>query len=99
MIRQIRRIGSDSRIVARGLAKAEEQRRSTVADLSLECQAAQRELASLENELGTATRAASRDQPMTNDMTNLQERIDHAGRRLTEISRELGSLEGYAVDD
>jgi site-specific DNA recombinase len=99
VIRQIRRLGSDSRIVARGLAKAEEQRLSTVADLSLECQAAQRELASLENELGTVTRPASRDQPMTDGMTNLQERIDHAGRRLTEISRERGSLEGYAVDD
>jgi site-specific DNA recombinase len=90
VIRQIRKLGSDSRIVARGLAKAEEHRLSTVADLSLERQAAQRELASLENELGTVTRAA---------MTNLQERIDSTGRRLTEISRELGSLEGYAVDD
>jgi site-specific DNA recombinase len=99
VIRQIRRLGSDSRIVARGLAKAEEQRLSAVADLSLECQAAQRELANLENELGTVTRPASRDQPMTDGMTNLQERIDRAGRRLTEISRERGSLEGYAVDD
>jgi len=35
LIGQIRRLGSDSRIVARGLAKAEEQRLSTVADLSL----------------------------------------------------------------
>jgi site-specific DNA recombinase len=99
VIRQIRRLGSDSRIVARGLARAEEQRLSTIADLSLERQAAQRELASLENEQGTVTRMACRDQPMTNGMTNLQERIDSTGRRLTEISRELGSLEAYAVDD
>ena len=99
VIRQIRRLGSDSRIVARGLAKAEEQRLSTVADLSLERQAAQRELASLETELSTVTREASRDQQMTTGITNLQERIDNAGRRLTDVSRELGSLEGRAVDD
>ena len=99
VIRQIRRLGSDSHIVARSLAKAAEQRLSTVADLSLERQAAQRELASLENELGTVTWAASRHRQMMTGMTNLQERIDNAGRRLTEISRELESLEGYAVDD
>jgi len=98
VIRQIRRLGSDSRIVARGFAKAEQQKLSTVVDLSLERQAVQRELGNLENELGTVTRAASCNQPMTNGLTNLQERIDNAGRRLTDVSRELGSFECYAVD-
>ena len=43
--RQIRRIGSDPRMVAAVLAKANEKRRGMLADLSLERQAAQRELA------------------------------------------------------
>ena len=99
VIRQIRRLGSDPRIVARALAKAEEQRRSSVADLTQERQAAQRELASLGAELSKATKASCSDQPMTNGMADLQERIDKTEHRLTAILQELGSLDGDAVDD
>ena len=98
VIRQIRRLGSDPRIVARALAKAEEQRRSSVADLTQERQAAQRELASLGAELSKATKASCSDQPMTNGMADLQERIDKTEHRLTAILQELGSLDGDAVD-
>src|ERR1039457_5085888 len=49
--RQIRRIGADSRIVACAVAKAEEQRRSNIVELTLESQAAQKELASREADL------------------------------------------------
>ena len=98
VIGQIRRLGSDPRVVARGLAKAEEQRLSSVAELSLERQAAQRKLASLGSELSTATTAARSEQSVTNGIADLQEQLDKTEGRLTEILRELGSLEGHAVD-
>ena len=98
--RQIWRIGSDPRIVACALAKAEEQRRSSVADLTLERQAAQRLLASMEAELRNLIPLADcRDQEVTDGMADLQERIDQMERRLREILQELGSLESQSVDE
>jgi site-specific DNA recombinase len=98
--RQIRRIGSDPRIVARAGAKAEEQRRSSVADLTLERQVTQRVMASLEAELRKLVPLVGcRDQSVTDRMADLQERIGQMERRLTEILQELQTLESQAVDE
>lgn len=97
--RQIRGIGSDRRIVARTMVKAEDRRQSSVADLTLERQAAQAALASLGTELGKATKGSGGDQPVANEMVEIQERIDKTERRLTEILQELESLAGRAVDE
>ncbi len=98
--RQIRKIGSDPRIVACALAKAEEQRRSSVADLTIERQAAQRLLASMEAELRNLMPLADcRNQEVTYGTTDLQMRVDQMERRLMEILQELGNLDGQGVDE
>jgi len=98
--RQIRRIGSDPRIVARAVAKADEQRRSSVADLTLEHQAAQRELASLGTQLcKLIPNVGSGDQTATQRLADLKERIGQTERRLPEIRQELVSLESQSVDE
>ncbi len=99
VIRQIRRIGSEPRIVARALATADDQRRSSVADLTLERQAAHGDLAGLGTELRKTRNASSSDQPMTNGIADLQDRIDTTERRLREILQELESLDGHVVDE
>jgi site-specific DNA recombinase len=100
MTLQICRIGSDPRIVAAVVAKVNEKSRGMVAELSLERQAAQRELASL----GTKLRellpdAGSGDQTMAEQMADLHERIGRTEYRSREILRELRSLEGESVDE
>jgi len=98
--RQIWRIGSDPRIVACALAKAEEQRRSSVADLILERQAAQGLLARMEAELRILSPLADcRNQEATDGTADLQKRIDQMERRLREIHQELASLETPIVDE
>lgn len=97
---QIRRIGSHPRMVAAVLAKANENRRGTMADLSLEHQAAHRELASL----GTKLRellpdAGCGEQTRAEQMADLHERIHRTEYRSREILRELRSLEGESVDE
>jgi len=82
VIRQIRRIGSDPRVVALVVATAEEQRRSTVADLTLECQVTQGVLVSLRG----------------STVPDLEERIGQMESRLAEIDQELWSLERETVD-
>jgi len=99
VIRQIRRLGSDPRIVARAVAKAEEQRLGIVGDLSLERQAAKRELARLGTQLSAVTKAACSDQPVANGVADLQERIVKTERRLTEILQELERLDSHTVDE
>ncbi len=98
--RQIRKIGSDPRIVACALAKAEEQRRSSVADLTLERQAEERILASMGAELRRMISLADcGDEEITGRAADLQERIDQVERRLTEILQELASLEIQIVGE
>ena len=100
MTRQIRRIGSDPRIVAAVVAKVNENRRDMMADLSLEHQAAQRELASLGTKLRELLpNAGCGEQTMTEQMADLHQRIDRTEYRSREILRELGSLEGESVDE
>jgi site-specific DNA recombinase len=95
--RQIRRIGTDSRIVACAVAKAEEQRRSNIVELTLESQASQKELASREAELRRLVGCS--DQTAAERMADLQERIRGIKHRSTEILKELGILGGTAVDE
>ena len=98
--RQIWRIGSDPRIVACALAKAEEQRRSSVADLILERQAAQGLLARMEAELRNLIPLVDcRNQEVTDGTADLQKRIDQMERRLREIRQELASLETPIVNE
>jgi site-specific DNA recombinase len=98
--RQIRRIGSDPRMVAAVLAKANEKRRGMVADLSLERQAAQRELASLGTELrGLLPNTGGGEQATANQIADVHQRIARTEYRSSEILRELGSLEGESVDE
>jgi site-specific DNA recombinase len=98
--RQIRKIGSDPRIVARALAKAVEQRRNSVTELILERQAAHKALASLGAELrDLVSLVACRDQTVTDRMADLQKRIVRTESRLTEILHEFGCLEDLGVDE
>jgi len=98
--RQIRRIGSDPRIKACALAKAEEQRRNGITELILERQAAHKALASLGAELrDLVSLVACRDQTVTDRMADLQKRIVRTESRLTEILHELECLEGLGVDE
>ena len=99
VIRQIRGIGSDPRVVARAVIEAEEQRRGRLAELASERQAAQRELASLCAELRNVTKAGCSDQWRENDVADLRERIDKTEHRLKEILQGLGGLELQEVDE
>lgn len=96
LTKQVCRIGSDPRIVAHTVVKAEEQRRLNVANLILEREATQRVLARMGSEL---RKMDFRNQPVTQSVADLQERIGQTERRLSEISLELGSLESRAVDE
>lgn len=98
--RQIWRIGSDPRIVACALAKAEEQRRSSVADLHLERQAAQKGLAII-GELRDLAPAllGHGDKEVSHRAADLHERFGQMERRLMEILQELGNLDGQVVDE
>lgn len=99
MTNQIRRIGCDMRIVAHTFAKAEEQRRISVATLTLERAVAQRALASTRTELRKLLVVDCRDQPTTDRLAELQERIGQTECRLTEIVLELEYLESQVVDE
>ena len=94
VVQQIRRIGSDPHIVARAIAKAEEQRRGRVTDLTFERQLTQKELAGLGAELRKLVPlVGSRDQMVTDRMADLQERIGQTERRLSENLQELAGLD------
>jgi site-specific DNA recombinase len=99
MTSQIRGIGSAMRIVAHTFAKAEEQRRISVATLTLEREVAQRALASMRTELRKLLVVDCRDQPTTDRLADLQERIGQTEHRLTEIVLELEHLESEVVDE
>lgn len=99
MTNQIRRIGSDMRIVAHAFATAEEQRRISVATLTLEREVAQRALASMRTKPSKPLVVDCRDQPTTDRLADLQERIGQTERRLTEIVLELEYLESQVVDE
>ena len=100
VVQQIRRIGSDPCIAARAIAKAEEQRGGRVTDLSFERQRAQKELAGLGTELRKLVPLVGRrDQTVTDRMADLQERIDKTEHRLTEVLRDVASLESQAIDE
>ena len=71
-----------------------------LADLSLERQAAQRELASLGTELrGLLPNTGGGEQATANQIADVHQRIARTEYRSSEILRELGSLEGESVDE
>jgi site-specific DNA recombinase len=99
--RHLRGIGSDRRIVAHALSKAEEQRRSSVADLQLERHAAQKGLAIIGAELRNLAPAllGHGDKEVSHRAADLHERFGQMERRLMEILQELGNLDGQGVDE
>ena len=98
--RQIRRIGSDPRIVAAVVAKVHENRPEMMVDLNLEHQAAQRELATLGTKLlELLSNAGCGEQTMTEQMADLHQRIDRIECRSREILREIGSIEDESVGE
>jgi len=100
VVQQIRRIGSDPHVVTRAIAKAEEQRRGRVTDLTFERQLTQKELAGLGAELRKLVPLVGRrDQMVTDRMADLQERIGQTERRLSDVLQELAGLENQAVDE
>ena len=98
--RQVQRLGFDSRIVARAVAKSDEQWRSTVGDLTVERETAQRELGRLRTELRKLVPTVGcDDRTVTDRVADLQERIGQTERRLREILVELGNLDSQSVDE
>ena len=98
--KQISRIGSDPRIVARTMTKAEQQRQTNIADLTLEREVARRALAGMEVELRKLLPLVDCcDQTPTESAIAVNEHIGQAERRLKDLSQELASLENQAVDE
>ena len=98
--KQISRIGMDPRIVARTMIKAEQQRQTNIADLTLEREIARRALAEMEVELRKLLPLVDwSDQTPTESAIAVNERIGQAERRLKDLSQELASLENQAIDE
>jgi len=98
--KQISRIGMDSRIVARTMTKAEQQRKNNIADLTLEREVTRRALAGMEVELRKLTPLVDCcDQTPTESAIAVNEHIGQAERRLKDLSQELASLENQAIDE
>ena len=81
--KQISRIGMDPRIVARTMTKAEQQRQTNIADLTLEREIARRALAEMEVELRKLLPLVDwSDQTPTESAIAVNEHIGQAERRL-----------------
>src|ERR1017187_5281756 len=90
VVQQIRKIGSDPRIVREALKKTETQRRGRITDLTLERELAQKELAGCAAEIrGLASMVGRQDQTVTDRMADLQERIGRTQARRGQVIREL----------
>ena len=92
LLNQISTIGSDARLVASTMTKAEQQRQANIADLRLEREVAQRALADMENELHELLQLGDR-------AAAVKERIDQIDHRMKDISLELASLESQSVEE
>jgi site-specific DNA recombinase len=86
----IRRIGTDVRIVASTMAKAEQQQRANIVDLRLEREVAQRTLA----DMGTKLHKMP-----TDGAVDAKERISQTERRTKELSLELAGLQRQSVEE
>jgi len=90
VVKQIRTIGSDARIVASTMAKVEQQRQANIADLHLEREVAQRALADMGKQL--------HKQPVAGTVAP-EERIGQTERRVKELSLELARLQRQSVEE
>jgi site-specific DNA recombinase len=90
VVKQIRRMGSDARIVASTMAKAEQQRRADIADLRLEHEVAQRAL----GDMGTKLHKLPSDRAVA-----AKDCIGQIERRMKELSLELASLQRQSVEE
>jgi site-specific DNA recombinase len=100
VVQQIRKIGSDPRIVGEALRRAESQRRSRITELTFERDLAQKDLAACGAGIrGLAPLVGSQDPTVTDRIADLQERITRAEARRAGIVRELAGLESGGVDE
>jgi site-specific DNA recombinase len=98
VVQQIRKIGSDPRIAARALEKAEEQRLANIRELTSERQTVQNDLAGFAAELRRLVPLVVNEN-VTDRMADLQERIERVQQRLAEITRDLQGPEAGRVDE
>lgn len=100
VVKRISRIGSDPRIVAHTLTKAEQQRQTNIADLCLEREVAQRALAGMGTEFRKLLPLVDCcDRTLTDGAVAVEERICQTDRRMKEISQELARLESQSVEE
>jgi site-specific DNA recombinase len=100
VVAQIRRIGSDPRIVREALNRVEAQRRSRMVDLGIERDLTQKELAACGAEIRSlAPLVGSQDLTVTDRLADLQARLTRSEGRRAEIDRELAGLESGGVDE
>jgi site-specific DNA recombinase len=97
LARRICRIGSDQRLVACVVGKAEEQWQTAIADLTLERDVARRKLANLGGE-SVKSPVNDQNQTVMGPVADLRERIQQMEARLTEIQEELCHLENQTLD-
>lgn len=100
LLKQISTIGSDARIVASTMTKAEQQRQANITDLRLEREVAQRALADIGNELRTLLPLGDcSGQTATDRATAVKERVDQIDRRMKDLSLELAGLESQSMEE
>jgi len=100
VVQQIRKIGSDPRIVREALNRIETIRCSQIADLTFERDVAQKELAACATEMqALVALVAKQDPTVTDRIADLQERMKRAEARRTRIVGELAGLESGGMDE
>ena len=97
--RQIRRIGSEPRIVVVAIAKAHEHTRNRVEDLTHELQSSQKELMVLRMGRCELAQKVGAGQTGKELLADLEERIGQTEGRLSEIRQELANLERAPGDE
>ncbi len=90
VVKRIRKIGSDARIVASTMAKVAQQQQANIADLRLEREVAQRTMADIRTQLHTL--------PAGRALT-AKERLGQTERRMKEISLALARLQRQSVEE
>jgi site-specific DNA recombinase len=100
VVAQIRRIGTDPRIVREALNRVEAQRRSRIVELGIERDLAQKELAACGTEIRSlAPLVGSQNLTVTDRLADLQARLTRSEGRRAEIDREIAGLESAGVDE
>ncbi|MBI4910944.1 MAG: recombinase family protein [Acidobacteria bacterium] len=100
VVQQLRKIGSDPRIVREALNRIETIRCSQITDLSVERDLARKELAACASEMqGLAALVARQDPTVTGRIADLQDRMKRAEARRGQLVGELAGLESGGMDE